>query len=224
MKSHNQLLLLFAIVLFASCEKDEFQTTQLASLRIVNAIVGGTTARLNSITSNINNNSSNAFVVLTGRPDIYVYPVGDSLNPYFHANKTQQVEANEAFSLFLSGIPGAIESLWVKDNYPVHSDSTFGVRFINLTANSIPVNITLATTSTINEFENIGYQQLTEYKTFFANNENQNLTFQVRSSADPNNILASLPVSTSAPRFKNITLVFRGDMTGAVGLTRVNNY
>lgn len=231
MRHFNHLFIFFAVLLFASCKKDEFQTTQTAALKVVNAIVGGTTARLGSVTTNISNNGNANFDLHTGNPDIYVWPVGDSLNPYYNANKSVSVAEKDIFTLFLAGVPGAVESLLVKEDLSTRTDSTMGVRFINLSPNSPAVNVTLATSTTINEFENIGYKGITEFKTYPADKVNSAYTFEVRFVNDPNVVIASLTMSgtnvpTYVPVFKNVTLVLVGLVGGApaLGLTRVNYY
>ncbi|MBO9573326.1 MAG: DUF4397 domain-containing protein [Chitinophagaceae bacterium] len=216
MRIKNQMLLLLIIIFLSSCKKNEYQSTPLASLKVVNAVTDGAMLRLNGVNADIYNKGYSMFSILTGHPDIYVWPIDDSLNPYYsNVNKQTAVAPNEIFTLFLSGEPGNIDALWVKENLPYRGDSTIGIRFINLASNSVPVNVTLSGNLSENEFENIDYQGITDFKTFSANTAAPDLMFEVRSAADPDLIIATSYIPATFLRFKNITLVLNGNIGGA---------
>ncbi|MFN3667245.1 MAG: DUF4397 domain-containing protein [Sediminibacterium sp.] len=236
----NLTMLLLFLSAFFSCKKKEFSTVPITSLRIVNVVTGGTTARLNYYPTNINNIPATAaqslsggvFSLPAGNPDIYVWPITDSLKPYYNSNKGLSMAAGEYFTLFLCGTSTTPEGILVKENYQNHTDSVMGVRFINLSPNSTPVNVTLSTSTSVNEFANVAYKQISDFKQFHTKSVNATYTFQVRSAVNPGTILSSVTITltgTSAiPRFKNLTLVFRGNVGGtgtlAPGITRVNHY
>ncbi|MBO9570667.1 MAG: hypothetical protein J7497_00420, partial [Chitinophagaceae bacterium] len=139
--TRHLLLLLLIISLIVSCKKDEFQTTPLSSLIVVNTVTGGSPVRMAGVsTFDIGNNGYGFFSTMIGNPDIYVYPIDDSLNPYYHSNKSVSIKENEYFTLFLCGTPDAPENVLIKESYSFYQDSVTGIRFINLSPNSSPLN------------------------------------------------------------------------------------
>jgi hypothetical protein len=222
MKYLNQLMTLCATAfLFASCKKDEVKTSPLTSITMVNAVMGGTTAKLGSNATSISNNSSAQMAVVAGDNNLYVWPVGDSLHPYY-ANPKLTTQDREVYSLFLTGTPAAPEGILVKENIPYRTDSTAGIRFINLAPNSTPLNITLATSTATNEIANLAYKGITEFKTY-PGLYNSSYAFQVRAANNPGTVITTFSLSSSTvPRFANITLVIRQNGTG-LSVYRVNN-
>jgi hypothetical protein len=227
MKYLNQLItLLCAIIFIASCKKDEIETFFVTSLTTVNAVVGGAGMKLGSQATTISNNSFAQLSLLAGSNDLYVWPVADSLHPYF-SNSKFVTQDREVYSLFVCGQAGSTEGVIIKEDIPYRTDSTAGIRFINLSPNSKPLNITLSTTPTINEASNLAYKQYTEFKTY-PGLYNSAYIFQIRdaSTASPATPLATFSLTASSvPRFSNATLVIRGlvGATPALGVTRVNN-
>ncbi|NII27769.1 DUF4397 domain-containing protein [Pseudoflavitalea sp. X16] len=222
--------LLVVTLLAYACKKETFTTTPVASLKIINTVTGGSIVKLGSYPTNIANNAHADFGLF---PDstIYVYPNGDSLHPWYnHASKDVLIEENQYYSLFLGGTPTDVTAKLIKENIPVRADSTAGIRFIHLSPNSGPVNVVLSTTPQVSEFFNIGYGEITDFKSFPATAANTSYTFQIINPST-NKVITSITmtgatVTTYVPRFKNVTLVFRGKTTGtpAAGITRVNHY
>lgn len=223
-------MLLSASIIFASCAKDHFETQPLASLRIVNTITGGAPIKLGSNKAAVNNNAIGNFSLFTGNPDIYVWPTTDSLSPYYNSVKAVAIKEGEYYTLFLGGTPSTPEGILQKESFQNYSDSVMGIRFINLSPNSTPVNVTLSTTTGVNEFANIAFKQISDFKSFPASSTNSSYTFQVRSAATPATIYSTITISLTGtaaiPRFKNVSLVFRGTVGGnpAPGITRVDHY
>lgn len=227
MKFINQYILaFFSILMLVSCKKEEIKTSPLTSLMIGNYVAGGTSVKLGSNATTIANNNANgtAMALIAGSNDLYVWPVGDSLHPYYTQSKFASSDG-EVYSLFLGGIPTAVDAILIKETIPHRTDSTAGIRFINLSPNSTPLNITLSTTPTVNEVSNLAYKSYTEFKTY-AGLYNSAYTFQVRAANNPNTVLTTFALTAAqVPRFANITVVIRG-MVGAspaIGTTRVNN-
>jgi len=223
MKQIIYLMAVITIILF-SCKKDEIETSPLTSLTVGNYVVGGTTVRLNSRSTNIFNNNANGtqLAITAGTNDLYVWPVGDSLHPYYTQSKFVSAD-RDVYSLFLCGIPGATEGVMIKENIPYRTDSTAGIRFINLSPNSTPLNITLSTSPTVNEVTGLTYKSYSEFKSY-PGLYNSAYTFQVRKT--DGTLLTTFALSaTTVPRFANITVVIRGQMTGTpvIGTTRVNH-
>jgi len=216
------IYLFFFPGLFAmSCKKDSFTNPSVASLAIINAVVGGDDVRLGSNETITYNNTYKGLGVVVNNSSLYVWPVGDSLHPYFTASKFE-IENRGSYSLFLGGTPNAVDGILVKDDMPYHTDSTWGVRIVNLSPNSGAFNITLSTSPTVNEVSNLIYKQLTDFKIYPGKASNTKYTFQVRKTSD-NSIVTSYTLST--PRFANVTLVINGlvDSSPAIEIIRVNN-
>jgi enamine deaminase RidA (YjgF/YER057c/UK114 family) len=228
-------LFICTITILTSCRKDAMKPNAVANINITNAVVDGEAVKVNCLnlsqfavasgTSFIN------FIIPSGSQRLYVYPISDSLRPYY--SRIVQADAGDIFSLFLSGQFPTVDTLLIKENIPSRTDSTFGLRFINLSPNAPAVNVTLSTSVTVNEFANIAYMGATEFKTYAAPaSTTTSYTFQVRNAVN-NIILASSTITgttntTGIPRFRNITLVLRGLVggtgTSAIAITRVNQF
>lgn len=214
-------------LIFASCKKSEIKTSPLASITTVNAIYTGTTAKLGSNATTISNNASAQLAVRAGTEQtLYVWPTGDSAHPYYNNPKFAPAD-RDVYSLFLTGTPGAPEGILVKETIPYRTDSTAGIRFINLSPNTNgkPLFITLSSASSTVDVNNLGYKQYNTFKSY-PGLYNSAYTFEVRNdtSVSPHLPLATFPLTTSTvPRFANITLVIRQNGTTGVSIYRVNN-
>jgi hypothetical protein len=221
----QMIYLLIAATIISSCKKDEIKTTPLASINITNAIVSGTTAKLGSNAATISNNAFAQFGLKAGTNNLYVYPSADSLHPYY-TNDKFTTSQGEVYSLFLGGTTSAVDAVLVKEAIPYRTDSTAGIRFINLAPNTSTkaINITLLATPTVNEASNLAYKQITDFKSY-PGLYNSAYTFQIRNDtcASPKPPLATFALSSSqVPRFANITLVIRQNGSG-LSVFRVNN-
>jgi len=226
-------IMIIVSVVLVSCQKDGAGSAPLGSIKIVNTITGGETARFGSLTTTVSSNNHVNYSLSLGNPAIYVWPASDSLKPYYNSGKGVTVAAGDYYSLFLSGTPSQNEGILVRESYQNYTDSVAGIRFINLSPNSSPVNVTLSTSTSVNQFSNVGYKEYTSFKSFAAASINTNYTFQVRSASNPTLVLASVTMSGTSvnayvPRFKNVTLVFKGLIGGtginAPSIVRVNYY
>ena len=220
MKFRNKyILLFFCVLVIYSCKKDKVELTPLASLNVTNAIVGGTTAKFGSYTPTISSNGFTQFGLKAGPIDLYIWPTGDSLHPYYKQDKFSSSNG-EVYSLFLAGTPAAIDAITIKETIPYRTDSTAGIRFINLANNNGALNISLSTTPTINEVTGLAYKLFTEFKSY-PGLYNSAPTFQIKNAAGT--VLTTFAfTATTVPRFSNVTLVIRQNGTG-VGVFRVNN-
>lgn len=227
----NITLLSSLILMNSACSKHQIDQLPMASVNIVNTVTGGTTVGVASYYETVGNNAN---VVLSYNPgsSIYVYPAGDSLHPYYQAQggKDINIAGQDIYTLFLGGTPSSAEGVLVKENLPVRTDSTGGIRFINLSPNAPAVNVTLSTTPTVNEFAGVSYKDITAFKSYPALSSTTSYTFQIR-NASTNALITSISISGTSllsgiPRFRNITLVLRGMVSGSpsAGITRVNHY
>jgi hypothetical protein len=214
-----QRFLLVSVVLFFSCKKDHYKVPSLATLTVVNAIVGGSNIKVGSLVNEVSNNFYSSIGIRSGNLDLYVWPIGDSLHPYYTYSKFY-AEDHGVYSLFLTGQSPNATGVLLYEKFPYHLDSTCGIRFINLSPNSPPINITLSTTPTVNEVSNLAYLQNTEFKLYSAKSSYASYSFQIRKASD-NSLLMTVPLTT--PRFANVTIVVRGLVGSKLGFTRVNN-
>jgi hypothetical protein len=221
MKYLNQLLtVLLAASVLTACKKDEVEASPLTSITLVNAVYGGASVKLGSNATTIANNNYAQMAIIAGENNLYIWPVGDSLHPYY-TNPKFVSKDREVYSLFLTGNAASPSSILIKEDIPYRIDSTAGIRFINLLGDSITVKITRNKTPTVVEVDNLAYRQNTGYLSYTAK-YNSTDTFQVRNAAT--NALLTQQAFTAAtyPRFANVTLVIR-KQGSAYGILRVNN-
>jgi hypothetical protein len=210
-------ILFVAVLVFVACKKDSISIKPLASLTVTNVVVNGPAIRVGSNLTQVANNNWKQLGLMAGENDLYIWPVGDSAKPFYTDPKFFADEGS-VYSLFLAGQSPNVSGVVIKDDIPFHTDSTCGVRIINLVPNSTPLNISLSNSPAVNEVSDLGFQQYTDFKIYPAKASNVSYTFQIRKASD-NTILFNYSLPT--PRFMNVTLVIRGIIQGSI--TRVNN-
>lgn len=239
---------LFFTAMFAACKKDVVPPGA-ASLTIINAVVGSSPLVTNFGNSYVLDGSNYAsarriaygsfntnyqFSAYSGDTHLVLYQYPDTLA---HSNPLYNLDFNlpvgSTHTLFLTGLVTAPDTLFTADNPPYHSveDSTVGVRFVNLSPGSNPVSITLSTNSAVNEFSNIPYKGITDFKNYPATADIESYTFQFR-DASTGDLLASYRMSginngtgtnASEPndyRFRNFTIALKGLTNVTSGTTR----
>lgn len=221
MRYFNLLIFVSLVGLAFSCKKNEIPVHSSGSIVIVNAILNGKAVKFGSNTTVISNNSYAYYNLPTGSPEIYLWPVGDSLNPYYTSNKDFVIEQGDIYSLYLAGSIASPNAILVKEFIPIRNDSTAGIRFINLSQYPSSLNITLASSPGTDELSSLSYKGITEFKSYPAL-YNSTYTFQIR-DVSTKEILTTYSFQPSTiPRFANVTLVIRGQ-SGSIGVSRVNN-
>jgi len=210
-----------ATITAVSCKKNE-HGHPMAGFNVANAVVGGTTVKVNTNSISLVSPYNGGQYAIRPGAAITITPNGSS-TPWYNDPKPATV-ASKSYTLFLCGQAPTIESIFKEEAYPApYLDSIMGVRVINLSPNSTPVNITQASNSGVNLFGNVAYKQITEFKPvqLRAVIPDGSLTFEVRSAADPSTVLTSytLPVnpewmyptvSIALQRFRNITIIIKG--------------
>ena len=226
-QSSTALLFILTIV---SCKKDN-QLQQQASLNVVNAAINVASVKVNYFGESvvyatfdpINYGANKVYTVGAGSVFITIVPTADTLNPIY--DKTILTEAGGVYSLFLAGQSPIVDTLFVTDAIPYRSDSSAGVRFINLSVNSSPVSINILGNPNGSEVASLPYKTITDFKTYPARSANGTYKFEVR-DATSGALLVTYSLST--PRFNNVTLVLKGLLGGSgstvLGIQRVNNY
>jgi hypothetical protein len=235
---------LIAIVItstfFFSCKKDEVKAPDLANINVVNAAVNAGTVKVNNFgvpviwatysgaNATVNFSAFKNYTVNAGNAPITIVPTSDTLTPIY--NNSIATTGGDVYSLYLAGQNPTYEAILVKETIPAiaYTDSSVNVRVINLVANSTPINVTLSTTTTVNEFADLAYKQSSPFKNYAAKVANgANYAFQIRKASD-NSVLATGTVTLASTRFHSVTLVFKGLIggtgTNVPGVLQVNNF
>jgi hypothetical protein len=96
-----------------------------------------------------------------------------------------------------------------------------GVRFVNLSAGSAPVNFSITGATTGPEVSGLAYKSMTAFKMYPATSTVSNYNFEVRDPAT-NTLLASynatginLTTGANGKRFRNFTLAYMASATDA---------
>jgi len=225
-KINKLTLVLSCGLLLFSCKKDEAPRS-VASLNVINVATGAGPIKVNAsgnqvdwsnVTTTIAFGASSVYTIPEGNLSFNGATTGNPNADLFNLSKT--FKSGGLYTLFVVGETPNIETIFNEENYPSYPDSALAVRVVNASPNSAAINVTLATSTTINEFSNLTYKQQSEFKKYSAKPgvTNAAFNFQIRNMAGV--ILASYPFTAtnlSQARFKGVTLVFRG-LVGGTGI------
>jgi len=212
---------LCAIILI-SCKKQEIKLTPLASIQITNVVIGGTALQLGTNVATVANNAFTAYGILTGSQTL---KLSSTVAPYpVYYNETKDFVNGGVCSLFLTGTPAAIESVFLKEeNIPSHTTDVFGVRVINLAKGGISISVNVQGSVDGSFVNRLDYKSISDFKDVSSVASEGDKTFEFRNEATGKLITSFTIPSYDMPRFRNITLVFAG-VIGATSIIRVNNY
>lgn len=218
------------MVLSQACKK-ETGVLDLGSVTVVHAaldvagikvnVAGATPISWAGIASaNVTNFvASKHYSVQIGAKPLQVVASADTTKFLFNEMKT--FNPGGLNTLFVFGQAPNIETIYNEgEQYPTYKETVIGIRFINLSPNSPSLNVTLSTSTSINEASGLTYKQQTAFKVYPAVVLNVPIVFQFRDAATGNLLVSySLPVAPASPytnvsvgntQFKNITLVIKG--------------
>lgn len=230
--------LVIALAGFMACKKSTVETSPLASLNIVNATVGVSAAKVrfsgpnganyyNLITATTAYGANTAFGV-NANTNVPVTIINSPDSTKIIYQNTLNFSNGDLYTLYLAGQATAVDTILRKEtSLPSFTDSSCGVRFINLSYNSNPITVTLSTAATtaITEFTGLAYKTQSVFKTFPAGVANNTYTFQVR---DAGSMALLGSYTLTVPRFFSCTLAWIGQTggtgTAAVKVQRINNY
>ena len=171
-------------------------------------------------------NSAVQYAPSGGPNPLYVVRNKDTTQRIFSG--TLNLSPGAIYSFFLSGDTTRPDTLLVQDNIPVYTDSSAGVRFVNLSPGSQPVEVNLkGSTSGQSEFSNLGYKQIGAFKKYAAVSSvpGRQYIFEVRSQEGDSLLLTYTWAYTL---HKNNTLVLSGSTVSGTGqplhIFQVNNY
>ena len=101
-------------IILSSCKKQDVKLTPLASLLITNAVSGGGNLVLGTNAAPVYNNNSQAYGMLTGSREIKLVDTAGGINKVYY-NQSQDFVNGGVYSLFLSGTPAAVVSVFMKE-------------------------------------------------------------------------------------------------------------
>jgi hypothetical protein len=209
-------------MILTSCKKQEVKLTPLASIQITNAVIGGSELQFGTNTATISNNAYTAYGILTGSQILKLWSA-DVPNLVYY-NQTKDFVNGGVYSLFLTGSPAAVESVFVKEeNIPSHTTDVFGARVINLSTGSVPISVNLKGSANGSFVSSLAYKAISNFNDVSSLVSEDTKTFEFR-NASTGDLISTFDVPDyDLPRFRNITLVFAGSV-GSESIIRVNNF
>jgi len=221
-KRFLSIMMLLSMLILASCKKQEIKTTPLASIKIINAVVGGTALQFGTNSVKISNSTYTAYGVLTGSQ---VLKLSSTVAPNLvYYNQIKDFVNGGMYSLFLTGTPTVVESVFLKEEkIPSHTANVFGVRVINLITGDMPINVNLQGSASGSFISSLAYKSISTFKDVSALDSEGDKVFEFRNVATGDLITSFTVPGYDLPRFRNITLVIFGDIT-AINSLRVNDY
>jgi hypothetical protein len=237
------ILIIFSIhTIFSCCRKTGGQLISPASLNIINAIpssqpviaVLGTEQAIQYFASapTVSYGSAQLYSPQSGKNTLYIVQATDTteINPKTEMfNGVLKLAPGGIYSFFLAGDTTAVDTLFVQDNIPYYgSDSSAGVRFVNLSPGSLPMTVTIeGNPITQTEFSGLAYKTVSTFKTYLANSSvpNSSYMFVVRDQATGDSLTS---FSWNYTTFKNNTLVLSGSEAAGASIPlqvfQYNNY
>lgn len=237
----NLLSVVSVILLFlsAACEKDKDEIKATANIMVINAAVGAGSVRVNpgagsgfaySKASDLGYGSSAVFGAFRGTNNITVVSSTDTTKTLF----SRSVNLTSISSLYLAGQTPTVDTLFrPESNLPyiqasvLNPDSSVYIRFVNLSPNSTPLNITIRSAAA-NEVSALAYKGISDFKKYASKTASTSYIFEVRDAAT-NTLRSTLTFNATTNRYKTLSLVIRGLMgtttgTDAFGIFQVNYF
>ena len=237
-----QLISAIAVVSVAAgmaCQKAKVVPAP-ASITIVHAMAGGnaivprfgddTTGRYyqgptgGNTMVQVGYGTSQLYSRVAGDNPLLIVPFTDTAFKIFNGSMT--LHSGDIYSFFLSGDTAHADTLLVKDNIPYYSDSSAGIRFVNLAVGGKSLSISLDSDPAHTPIATLGYKQFTDFTKYDARiSAGTNYKFQVRDQATGDSLTT---YTWKYPRFRNSTVVIAGSTDPAsltpVKVFSVNNY
>ncbi|MET1055801.1 MAG: hypothetical protein ABWY16_10880 [Pedobacter sp.] len=237
----NLLSVTAVILLFlgAACEKDNDEIKATANITVINAAVGTGAVRVNpgagsgfaySKASDLGYGSSSVYGAFRGQNTVTVVSATDTTKTLF----IRSVELQSINSLYIAGQSPTIDTIFrAEKNLPyiqssvLSPDSSVYIRFVNLSPNSTPLNITIRAAAS-NEVSALAYKGISEFKKYASKTASTSYIFEVRDAAT-NTLRSTLTFNATTNRYKTLSLVIRGLMgtttgTDAFGIFQVNYF
>jgi hypothetical protein len=233
-KIYFGLFSIYWLLLLSSCKKElTAKVSGTAALTIVNGVTDNS-----FLYTNFNGDKSNG-TYYQGMVQI-AYGNSKFFNSYFGQQKlglyapqdttanskpvlslTLDMPVNTIHTLFLTGTTAASDQLFTTDVLPYHAatDSTMGIRFVNLSKDISAVSVNLMGQANGSEVKDLSYKGITPFKNYPAGTAISSYTFEFRDKIT-GTLIGSCVVdgvnndgSTATPnirRYRNYTLAFLG--------------
>jgi hypothetical protein len=244
--------LLSAVLVLPSCNKEN-SPNSMASLNIVNAlptsapliVFQGSIAQTIGKFSGIGPLSYTTTAVLTPMGgSVAIYAIQKNIDttsiggqsPAYMLDNVFSLGASGLYSLFITGKDTtAPDYLFVQDILPVNSDSTAGIRFVNLSAGSGNVSVDIKGQPNGSEVTSLAYKGVTSFKSYAATSSISKYVFEFRDAVS-GNLLASYTLSgvninssttANTVLFRNLTIALIGQPVGGKvpqSCIRVNSF
>jgi len=165
--------------------------------------------------------SSLEYGVPSGNTPFSIITSEDTTSTLFSA--TFSLSPGGIYSLYFAGVSQKIDTLFMQDIIPSYSDSSAGVRFVNLSPGSGPMTVNIAGNGpSAVEFGNLGYKQVSPFKTYSAIvSVGGTYNFEIRDQKS-DSLLVTFGWNYSLQ--KNNTIVVCGTETTSLEVFQVNNY
>jgi hypothetical protein len=219
---HIHACRLAALLLLAtlfSCSKTS-SLPGTASLTIVNAVAGSNPLVTNFSSTQAIEWYGNASQIAFGQYAEYNYYSGvQPLGLYQYPDTVAQdpplvslvltLPVGSIHSLFLTGTTNAPDTVFTTDAPPYHppSDSSMGIRFINLSPGSAPVSVDIQGQANGSEAGSVAYKGITAFKSYSATSVVAGYNFEFRDAAS-GTLLVSYALTPAA--YRNYTIALEG--------------
>jgi len=220
------LWMLFGITL--SCSKGS-KLKGVASLTIVNAVADSEPSLIpnfsgtDPLTWYINGYKLGyGATMLTGsysgklKLGIYHYP-DTSVHTIPLYNLSLDIPVGTVHTLFLSGTINSPDTLFTMDILPYHppSDSSVGIRFVNLSKGSTPVSVNIAGAAQGSEVSSLPYKGITAFTNYPATAAVSDYTFEFRDASSGTligayNLNGVNDTFSNTRRFRDLTIALLG--------------
>jgi hypothetical protein len=209
-------------VTILSCSKTKEIQRNSGAVNVINMAVDIPAIKVNT-TGSVINYAATTTQVAYGTGRLYSAPTGNIQFVIVPSADTNRLLVNNTYNLqsavytmYITGTTTAVDTIFRQEtNFPfirtdvVTPDSLINIRFVNLSPNSVPVKIKLASVAT-NEVDNLAYKGITDFKAYTAKIANTSYLFQVRNAATDALLLTYTFSVTGTNRFKNVALIIKG--------------
>ena len=219
----------FVSIFFYSCEKYTFNIpSPNASLSVIHAAMDLPSVNVNltdprgpfyTFQQPISYGSSFEWGLPAGNVPVIIISSADTNNSIL--NTKFDLKPSGIYSLYILDESAKTSTLLLEDTIPAHSDSAAGARFINLIEGSQPMTVNLQDNPfTQTEFSNIGYKQITTFKSYMGAGGITGYNFEIHDQQS-GDLLATFYWNFIL--YKNYTIVISGDQSN-ISVFQVNNY
>jgi len=217
------VLSVFLLCLGSACERDDYEFRATANITVVNAGAGIGAIKVNpgagsgfaySKALDLANYASGVYGAFTGSNTITVVKSLDTNAKLFQ----RTIDLKPISTLYISGTTTAIDTMFrVESNFPyinssaVNAEAAMYIRFVNLSPNSVNVNIRIAAATT-NEVTALPYKGISEFKKYAAPTTPATpagITFEIRNATNTAT-LGTAVVNYNNTRYKTASIIFRG--------------